>query len=89
MKVLRPIKPTSRAPSGNQLNSPSPSSTGQSRFFDDGKRRPSAEAAEQMLLPEQKTVGAGSKDGTGATNTSKSRASNPVGSASAFSWMTK
>lgn len=89
IKVLRPTKPVSRtfsATGAGSATSPG-ATTGQSRFFTDGSRRASLE-----------TSGSGSADGkdkskdcaaSNAAEGTKSRTTNPVGGASAFSWLSK
>jgi ubiquitin carboxyl-terminal hydrolase 4/11/15 len=86
IKVLRPLKSTSRTFSATSAsaNSPSPVTT-QSRFFDDGRRRPSMEAAADVKASDGKEK---SKDTVPASG-SKTRSANPVGGASAFSWLGK
>lgn len=91
IKVLKPGKPATRAFSSTQSSSSSPA-TGQSRFFDDGKRRSSLDGAS---APETlKRVVSDTKSTTSATSASAkengmTRPSNPIGSASAFAWMNK
>jgi hypothetical protein len=85
IKVLRPLKAASRTFSATSAsaNSPSPV-TGQSRFFDEGRRRPSMEP------PAENRVGDGREKGSSSIPAvSKTRSANPVGGASAFSWLGK
>jgi ubiquitin carboxyl-terminal hydrolase 4/11/15 len=86
IKVLRPLKPASRTFSATSAsaNSPSPV-TNQSRFFDDGRRRPSMEGPAEVKGSDGKEK---SKEGVPASG-SKTRSANPVGGASAFSWLGK
>ncbi|KAF2277911.1 cysteine proteinase [Westerdykella ornata] len=75
IKVLKPTRLVSRTVSSGPSTSPSPSTAhGTSRFFDDGKRRMS--------------IGANKGKDKGQTPTlTRARSTNPVGGASAFSWM--
>lgn len=75
IKVLKPKAP-SRALSSGVSQSSSPSTTGQSRFFDEGKRRTSNPSSV-----------AGEKAREGGSVPVKTRATNPVGGASAFAWL--
>jgi ubiquitin carboxyl-terminal hydrolase 4/11 len=85
IKVLRPIKPASRTFSATaaSTNSPSPV-TGQSRFFDEGRRRSGVDGAssEDRGSEIEKERGA-------APAIAKTRTANPVGGASAFAWLSK
>ncbi|KAH7063822.1 hypothetical protein BKA63DRAFT_183397 [Paraphoma chrysanthemicola] len=78
MKVLRPARSASRTMS----TSTSSPATGQSRFFDDGKRRDDDPAA----LPSMRRSVSGEKS-TEHASVAKPRSANPVGGASAFSWL--
>jgi len=107
IKVLRPAKPgATRAFSSAQTTGlPSTSPAGQSRFFDDGKRRASLEGVGEhggKRVGEGEgrkgSTGAGtgagvdgkeSEKGMGSVVGVKTRSSNPIGSASAFAWMNK
>jgi len=73
IKVLR--KPGTRAVSTSVPQAPSPSATGQSRFFGEGKRRDST-AGESL----KRTV-------SGEKAKENMRPANPVGGASAFPWL--
>ena len=92
IKVLKPSKPTSRTVSGsNPASTPSPTAS-QSRFFDEGRRRSAATGQESNGTQLRRM---GSADGRSEANskenqappTSKPRSTNPVGGASAFSWL--
>ena len=104
IKVLRPTKSgTTRAFSSAQTPGlPSTSPGGQSRFFDDGKRRASLEGmgeqgGKRAGEVEARKGGAGAnvdgKEGekgmVGSLAGAKTKSSNPIGSASAFAWMNK
>jgi len=82
IKVLKPSKP-SRALS---MSSPV---TGQSRFFDDGKRRDEREVdADAALGPAPtKRAGSGGMIAEKAAGATRTRPANPVGGASAFPWL--
>lgn len=105
IKVLKPVKPSasSRTASSSQAatGASTPASATdkpQSRFFDDGKRRPSnagADVGGEMPPPQQlkrlvsNEVKGGKekeKDGAGGGKSRNSN-TNPVGGASAFSWL--
>ncbi len=89
IKVLKPVKAPSRSFSAAHPTSTSPS-TGQSRFFDEGRRRStvSKEAGDghskRSVSGEARTL---AKDKDGQPVVGKSRAANPVGGASAFAWL--
>lgn len=96
IKVLRPSRQASR--SSNVPLSASPTVTGQSRFFDDGKRRngdisaqrsattfDSAPESQKRTLSVETNSKPGSKENT--SSSTKPRSANPVGGASAFSWL--
>jgi ubiquitin carboxyl-terminal hydrolase 4/11/15 len=97
IKVLRPSKTPSRTFSGGGgAQASSPSFTGQSRFFDDGKRRQSATAAASESGDAQLRRSVSGSSSTAAANSaskepqsalSKPRSANPIGGASAFSWL--
>ncbi|KAF2100759.1 hypothetical protein NA57DRAFT_36859 [Rhizodiscina lignyota] len=92
IKVLKPQKSSSRTASTTQAASVSTSSpmtttsaAPQSRFFDDGRRR-------SMSSESRPGAGTGSSGTTkekenGGTGNGKPRSNNPLGGASAFSWM--
>ncbi|KAF2875375.1 hypothetical protein BDV95DRAFT_485874 [Massariosphaeria phaeospora] len=83
IKVLKPSKPGSRGVSASASQSPSPAATGQSRFFDDGKRRTSTTGDDGGSAPQLKRAVSGEK----AKENAKPRSANPVGGASAFAWL--
>jgi ubiquitin carboxyl-terminal hydrolase 4/11/15 len=78
MKVLRPARSATRTLS----TSTSSPATGQSRFFDDGKRREDDSSA----APSLKRSVSGEKS-TENIPAAKPRPANPVGGASAFAWL--
>jgi ubiquitin carboxyl-terminal hydrolase 4/11/15 len=87
IKVLRPMKATSRASSSSALRSSSPATTtGQSRFFEEGKRRTSNAGVPESSEPplRRSTSGEKAKEGTSASTKTRT---NPVGGASAFAWL--
>ncbi|KAF2803650.1 UCH-domain-containing protein [Mytilinidion resinicola] len=92
IKVLKPIKPGARTASSSNIHSPSPV-TGQSRFFDEGRRRTSTTSGSDVHDPQLKRSVSGekapsvSKDNQPAL--SKPRSANPVGGASAFAWLNR
>jgi ubiquitin carboxyl-terminal hydrolase 4/11/15 len=83
MKVLKPTKSISRTHS----NSTSSPAAGQSRFFDDGKRRGENETNTGMAAPQVKRTISGEKAKENLPLGVKTRSANPVGGASAFSWL--
>ncbi|KAF2400683.1 hypothetical protein EJ06DRAFT_402263 [Trichodelitschia bisporula] len=100
IKVLRPLKPAARTISSNSVattttvggaaspaaSTASTSGAGQSRFFDDGRRRTSLDKDEGKANGRE-NVG---KEGAAAAGTAgKPRGANPVGGASAFAWLAK
>lgn len=74
IKVLK--KPGARTASASLSHGSSPSITGQSRFFDDGKRREET--------PGEAVSGEKAKENAALA---KTRSANPVGGASAFPWL--
>jgi ubiquitin carboxyl-terminal hydrolase 4/11/15 len=87
IKVLRPLKPASRTFSATSANANSQSPvTGQSRFFDEGRRRSTNEPPAEVSGIDEKEKS--TKEGV-PTLGSKTRSANPVGGASAFSWLGK
>lgn len=85
IKVLRPMRSATRTLS----TSNSLSTSGQSRFFDEGKRRDEGESASAgpAELP-LKRLGSEDKSKANVTTTlPKTRSANPVGGASAFAWL--
>jgi ubiquitin carboxyl-terminal hydrolase 4/11/15 len=83
MKVLKPIRSTSR-PHSTSTSSPG---AGQSRFFDDGKRRGENEAPVGMASLQVKRTVSGDKGKENIPAATKPRSANPVGGASAFAWL--
>jgi ubiquitin carboxyl-terminal hydrolase 4/11/15 len=82
IKVLKPLKPARTTSTTNA----SPV-TGQSRFFDDGKRRGDVEGnSNQVLGPFRRDV-SGEKGKENVPSLTKARSANPVGGASAFAWL--
>ena len=82
IKVLRPSRSSSRTFSA----STSASGTGQSRFFDDGKRKDENEATTGAPAPSMSRTVSSEKDENQPPAT-KQRSANPVGGASAFAWL--
>lgn len=102
IKVLKPLKSTSRAASSTlpsaSSSTASSAAPGQSRFFDDGKRRPSLTSSGLPDFSTLRRAGSGEpKSDTAAqpssakdasSGSAKTRpAANPAGGASAFSWL--
>jgi ubiquitin carboxyl-terminal hydrolase 4/11/15 len=84
IKVLRPLKSTSRAVSGTQPTSGSPGPA-QSRFFEEGKRRVSGDRFDATT-----TSSAVSGPATFATKDGAAKGgSKPAAAGSAFSWLAK
>lgn len=87
IKVLKPSRQVSRSTSSAGMGSASPvaSAPGQSRYFDDGRRKTGTNADEPRRSP------SGGKETTPAMSNvaqgSKLRSVNPVGGASAFGWL--
>ncbi|CAA9963207.1 Ubiquitin carboxyl-terminal hydrolase [Pyrenophora teres f. maculata] len=82
IKVLKPSKAVRTMSTSN----PSPV-TGQSRFFDDGKRRGETEAWSNPAPPPAKRSVSSEKGKENVPALSKPRSANPVGGASAFAWL--
>lgn len=86
MKVLKPLKAATRSLSSGSgsmqahVNSHSTATTGQSRFFDEGKRR-------DNTVPELKRSVSTEKPKDAASVGVKANSANPVGGASAFAWL--
>jgi len=90
IKVLKPAKAGIRTLSSSNALSSSPV-TGQSRFFDDGRRRTSttsgSEAGDTQF---KRTVSVEKTQSLAKENMptfTKPRSANPVGGASAFAWL--
>lgn len=93
IKVLKPMKTTTRAASSS-MASPSPAD-GKSRFFDEGKRRSGMDVGageeKRKTVPSLSRKSSSAKEnqqapGAGTETVTKTR-TNPVGGASAFSWL--
>ncbi|KAI8942030.1 hypothetical protein NX059_000136 [Plenodomus lindquistii] len=82
IKVLRPSKPTR-----TMSTSTSSPVTGQSRFFDDGKRRVEGEPSASLVPAPAKRAVSGDFGSDSVTGAAKTRPANPVGGASAFAWL--
>ncbi|KAF2714606.1 hypothetical protein K504DRAFT_445581 [Pleomassaria siparia CBS 279.74] len=88
IKVLKPTtKPGMRTLSTANSQSSSPATTGQSRFFDEGKRRLSNAGDIENSAPQLKRSVSGDKAKEGMSTLAKTRFANPVGGASAFAWL--
>ncbi|KAL1606587.1 hypothetical protein SLS60_003992 [Paraconiothyrium brasiliense] len=86
IKVLK--KPGARTLSTSISHGASPSAaTGQSRFFDDGKRREEIPDESEGSMPPFKRSVSGEKPKENIPGLAKSRSANPVGGASAFPWL--
>lgn len=84
MKVLKPSKPA-RAMS-TSASTPSPV-TGQSRFFDDGKRRGEGGFDAAPTVQQARATDSSEKVKENTPSRIKTRSANPVGGASAFAWL--
>ncbi|KAF2652737.1 hypothetical protein K491DRAFT_663322 [Lophiostoma macrostomum CBS 122681] len=87
MKVLKPMKPGSRTLSSGVSQSSSPATAGQSRFFDEGKRRTSNASGTEASDPQLRRSVSSEKGKDGIPTLTKTRSANPVGGASAFAWL--
>ncbi|KAF4314344.1 hypothetical protein GTA08_BOTSDO00924 [Botryosphaeria dothidea] len=97
IKVLKPIRTSSRTPSSAAQGPASASTpTTQSRFFDEGRRRVTSVSSastgvvdtQQQPPQPKRTISTDLSKLTGsAKDGSKPRSANPVGGASAFSWL--
>ncbi|ORY02563.1 hypothetical protein BCR34DRAFT_80653 [Clohesyomyces aquaticus] len=90
IKVLKPTtKSGTRTMSTSISQTSSPATTGQSRFFDEGRRRTSnadgSEAGEPQPMLKRSVSGEKAKENPPALT--KTRSANPVGGASAFAWL--
>jgi ubiquitin carboxyl-terminal hydrolase 4/11 len=89
IKVLRPMKASSRTlSSGMSQSSSLPATTSQSRFFDEGKRRTSTTDTDEHGQAQLNRSVSGEKAKEAAPTLTKTRSANPVGGASAFAWLT-
>jgi ubiquitin carboxyl-terminal hydrolase 4/11/15 len=87
IKVLKPLKSGTRTLSTSISQGSSPAA-GQSRFFDDGKRRDSVPGEGEGTAPPQlKRTVSGDKSRENLPVLTKTRSANPVGGASAFAWL--
>jgi ubiquitin carboxyl-terminal hydrolase 4/11/15 len=82
IKVLKPSRPAR-----SMSRSDSSPVTGQSRFFDDGKRRGEGDTTSGAAHPQVKRAVSGEKGRENVPTLSKPRSANPVGGASAFAWL--
>jgi ubiquitin carboxyl-terminal hydrolase 4/11/15 len=82
IKVLKPLKSARTA----STTDASPV-VGQSRFFDDGRRRGEAEGNSNQGLGQFKSDVSGEKGKENVPSLTKARSANPVGGASAFAWL--
>lgn len=87
IKVLKPMKASSRALSSGIPQSSSPASAGQSRFFDEGKRRTGAVGGGELGEPQLSRSVSGERAKESVPPLAKTRSANPVGGASAFAWL--
>jgi ubiquitin carboxyl-terminal hydrolase 4/11/15 len=87
IKVLKPTKPGTRTLSTSISQSSSPATNGQSRFFDEGKRRLSNTGETETSAPQLKRSVSGEKSKENMPSLAKTRSANPVGGASAFAWL--
>jgi ubiquitin carboxyl-terminal hydrolase 4/11/15 len=83
IKVLRPAKAGTRTLSTSTLSS----ATGQSRFYDDGKKRSEDEPTTSTPVLVLKRSVSGEQGGESKIGVAKTRTANPVGGASAFAWL--
>lgn len=87
IKVLKPSKSGSRTLSTSISSGSLPATGGQSRFFDDGKRRENTPVDEDSSAPQLKRSVSGEKAKENMPTVTKTRSSNPIGGASAFAWL--
>ena len=101
IKVLKPTRQASR--SSNMPQTASPTVTGQSRFFDDGKRRngpgssapsgPGSDSGDssgnlrRTASLENNSSKSGMKENASSSAPKTPRSANPIGGASAFGWL--
>jgi ubiquitin carboxyl-terminal hydrolase 4/11/15 len=83
IKVLRPSKAGTRTPSMSTLTT----ATGQSRFYDDGKKKSEDGQATSSQAPVLKRSVSGEQGSENKAGVAKTRSANPVGGASAFAWL--
>ncbi|KAF2846418.1 cysteine proteinase [Plenodomus tracheiphilus IPT5] len=82
IKVLKPSKPIRTL--STSTSSPV---TGQSRFFDDGKRRGEGETNASQVAASARRAVSGEMGQENVPGLGKGRPANPVGGASAFAWL--
>lgn len=100
IKVLKPIRTSSRAPSTSQGPPSASTPTAQSRFFDEGRRRVTSvssastvgretgiDSSQHAQQPKRTFSTDLSKLTGSAKDGNKPRSANPVGGASAFAWL--
>ncbi|KAL0263422.1 hypothetical protein SLS55_002402 [Diplodia seriata] len=98
IKVLKPIRTSSRTPSMSQGPASVTTPTSQSRFFDEGRRRVTSVSSvstagadtqqQQQQQQPKRTISTDLSKMSGSTRDgSKPRSTNPIGGASAFSWL--
>lgn len=85
IKVLK--KPGTRTLSTSTSQSTLSSATGQSRFFDEGRRREDVPDEGESSVPPMKRSVSGEKPKENVSVLAKARSTNPVGGASAFPWL--
>ena len=91
IKVLKPARSTPRTMSSSHVSALSPG-TGQSRFFDDGRRRSTAvgesiESESKRSVSSEAQSNHKDKEKENQLGSNKPRPANPVGGASAFAWL--
>lgn len=88
MKVLKPMRTLSRSLSSSAPQNAGAVTPNQSRFFDDGKRRVGNVSGNDGIgEPQLKRSVSGEKGKEALAPSTKARAANPVGGASAFAWL--
>jgi ubiquitin carboxyl-terminal hydrolase 4/11/15 len=87
IKILKPMKSGSRTLSSGVSQSTSPATAGQSRFFDEGKRRTSHVGGSEAGDAQPRRSVSGEKAKENPPTLTKTRSANPVGGASAFAWL--
>ena len=91
IKVLKTARSTSRTLSSPHVSTLSPG-PGQSRFFDDGRRRSAAvgestESESKRSVSSETQLNHRDKEKENQLGSNKARPANPVGGASAFAWL--
>jgi len=90
IKVLKPKTATrtfSTTAASSALGSGSSSTDGRSRFFDEGRRRSELEPKSTEAEAKVETSAPASASASGAVGTAPKTKANPIGGASAFSWL--